>query len=227
MDRFVQVYSGGELVKGPNGVEFGNLSKEDKWFDAAPTYGELIDYVYEKLGLDPMTHYVRAQGRMNVGGGAHRHFIMVPIGDDMSWSNYVKAVFSGTDWNCLEVYVQAEKKNSSGEAVSSELGLVDSEPPDTPRQNAPPPDPTQGASPFTPSMVNAYAPTVHPRQLRKPRTNTRTYAGKGGVEVQFGQYRSGASEPVDTAIYPLIGLYDIDHRARALVSGKVDKLETI
>ncbi|VAH57430.1 unnamed protein product [Triticum turgidum subsp. durum] len=44
---------------------------------------------------------------------------MVPIDDDMSWSNYVKAVFNGTDWNCLEVYVQAEKRPSM-EPVSSE-----------------------------------------------------------------------------------------------------------
>ncbi|XP_047058106.1 serine/threonine-protein phosphatase 7 long form homolog [Lolium rigidum] len=146
---------------------------------------------------------------------------MVPINDDMSWSNYVKAVFNGTDWNCLEVYVQAEKR-SSAEAVSSEVELMDSEPPDVQRQDAPPPDPAHGASLFTPSMVNTFAPTVHSlrARLRKPRTNTRTYAAKGGAEVQFGQYHTGASEPADTTIYPLIGLYDEDHRARALVSGK-------
>ncbi|CAM0879723.1 unnamed protein product [Alopecurus aequalis] len=109
MDKFVRVYSGGELVKGPTGVEFGDLSEEGIWFKVAPTYGELIDAVRKKLGLEPATHSVRVQGRMNVGGGAHRHFIMVPISDDMSWRNYVKAVFNGTDWNCLEVYVQAEK----------------------------------------------------------------------------------------------------------------------
>jgi hypothetical protein len=228
MDKFVQVYSGGELVKGPKGVEFGDLSQEGIWFEAAPTYGELIDAVCKRLGLDPATHSVRVQGRTNVGGGAHRHFIMVPINDDMSWSNYVKAVFNGTDWNCLEVYVQAEKR-SSAEAVSSEVELMDSEPPDVQRQDAPPPDPAQGASLFNPSMMNAYAPAVHSlrARLRKPRTNTRTYAAKGGAEVQFGQYHTGASEPADTTIYPLIGLYDEDHRARALVSGKVDKLQTM
>ncbi|KAK1661848.1 hypothetical protein QYE76_050007 [Lolium multiflorum] len=221
MDKFVQVYSGGELVKGPKGVEFGDLSQEGIWFEAAPTYGELIDAVCKRLGLDPATHSIRVQGRTNVGGGAHRHFIMVPINDDMSWSNYVKAVFNGTDWNCLEVYVQAEKR-SSAEAISSEVELMDSEPPDVQRQDAPPPDPAQGASLFNPSMVNTYSPTVHSlrARLRKPRTNTRTYAAKGGAEVQFGQYHAGASEPADTTIYPLIGLYDEDHRARALVSGK-------
>ncbi|XBI62361.1 hypothetical protein VPH35_042990 [Triticum aestivum] len=110
---------GGELVKGPNGVEFGDLSEQGIWFKESPTYSELIGAVYKKFGLEPTTHIVRAQGRANVGGGAHRHFIMVPIDDDMSWSNYVKAVFNGTDWNCLEVYVQAEKRPSM-EPVSSE-----------------------------------------------------------------------------------------------------------
>ncbi|KAI5005038.1 hypothetical protein ZWY2020_032281 [Hordeum vulgare] len=86
MDKFVRVYSGGELMKGPNGVEFGDLSEQGIWFKAAPTYSELIDAVYKKLGLEPTTHDLRAQGRTNVGGGAHRHFIMVPIDDDMSWS---------------------------------------------------------------------------------------------------------------------------------------------
>jgi hypothetical protein len=106
---------------------------------------------------------------------------------------------------------------------------MDSEPPDVQRQDAPPPDPAQGASLFNPSMMNAYAPAVHSlrARLRKPRTNTRTYAAKGGAEVQFGQYHAGALETVDTTIYPLIGLYDEDHRARALVSGKVDKLHTM
>ena len=33
MDKFVRVYSGGELVKGPNGVDFGNLPEEGIWFE--------------------------------------------------------------------------------------------------------------------------------------------------------------------------------------------------
>jgi hypothetical protein len=222
MDKFVRIYSGGELVKGPNGVEFGDLSEQGIWFKAAPTYSELIDAVYKKLGLEPTTHSLRAQGRTNVGGGAHRHFIMVPIDDDMSWSNYVKAVFNGTDWNCLEVYVQAEK-HPSPEPVSPEPALLDSEPPDARCQNSPPRDPEQGAPLFTPSMVTVNAPTVHPR-LRKTRS-TRARAGIGGrfagEEVQPGQYQCGASGTVDTTSYLLIGLYDEVHRARALASGQV------
>ncbi|KAF7021226.1 hypothetical protein CFC21_034211 [Triticum aestivum] len=224
MDKFVRIYSGGELVKGPNGVEFGDLSEQGIWFKAAPTYSELIDAVYKKLGLEPATHNVRAQGRTNVGGGAHRHFIMVPINDDMSWSNYVKAVFNGTDWNCLEVYVQAEK-HLSPEPVSPEPALLDSEPLDAQHQNTPPRDPEQGASLFAPSMVTVNAPTVHSQHARLRRIrSTRARAGiRGrfaGEEVQSGQNQCGASGTVDTTSSLLIGLYDEVHRGRALASGQ-------
>ncbi|GJN37380.1 hypothetical protein PR202_gb26323 [Eleusine coracana subsp. coracana] len=140
MDRFVRVYSGGELVKGLNGVEFGNLPEVGIWFNTVPTFDEIIDAVRKKLGWKPETHNVCAQGRMNVGGGAHRHFIMVPIEDDMSWSSYVKAVFNGTEWNCLEIYVQAES-SSSAEAISSELALTAGEPAVLQCQNAEPSNP--------------------------------------------------------------------------------------
>lgn len=218
----MRVYSGGELGKGPNGVEFGNLPEEGIWFKTSPTYDELIDAVYKKLGWKHTTHNIRAQGRMNVGGGAHRHFIVVPIDDDMSWSSYVKAVFNGTEWNCLEIYVQAEK-HCSTEAISSEPALMDSEPPDVQRQNAQSRNPEQGTSFVIPSVS---PPNAHPQhaRLRKPRRSTRSCAGNGGqvvdAEAQSGQDHSGATETVDTTSYPLIGLYDEDHRARALASGQ-------
>ncbi|XP_062193625.1 uncharacterized protein LOC133897064 [Phragmites australis] len=226
MDRFVRVYRGGELVKGPNGVEFGNLTEEGIWFKIAPTFDELIDAVHKKLGWKPVTHSIRVQGRMNVGGGAHRHFIMVPIDNDMSWSSYVKAVFNGTEWNCLEIYVQAER-HSSTEATSSELSLVASEPADVQRQNAQPRHPEQGSFAI-PSMVTVSPPNEHSQSqhalLRKPRRSTRTCANNGGqvvdAEVQSGQDQNGALGTVGTTSYPLIGLYDADHRARALVSGQ-------
>ncbi|CAL4965497.1 unnamed protein product [Urochloa decumbens] len=221
MDKFVRVYSGGELVKGPNGVEFGNLPEEGIWFETAPTFSYLIDAVHKKLGWRPETHIIRTQGRMNVGGGAHRHFIMVPINDDMSWSSYVKAVFNGTEWNCLEIYVQAET-HSPAEAIPSEPVLMSIEPADEQYQNTPPQYPEQGS--FTvPPMATISSPNQH-CQLQKPRKGNRTCANNGGrvvdAEVQSGQDQNGASETVHTTSYPLIGLYDADHRARALASGK-------
>ncbi|KAL5226314.1 hypothetical protein ABZP36_014579 [Zizania latifolia] len=193
MDKFVQ--SGGQLLKGPNGVEFGNRPEEGIWFKAKPTFDELIDAVYKKLGWEPMTHNMHAQGRLNVGDGAHRHF-MVPIDDDMSWSSYVKAVFNGTEWNCLEIFVQAENC-SSAEGISSDRALMTSEPLDAQHQNDQPRNSEQGISFDIPSMVTA----VH-------------------TEVQSSRYQSGDSGIVDTTSYALIGLYDADHRARALASGQ-------
>ncbi|KAK3160446.1 hypothetical protein QOZ80_1BG0059540 [Eleusine coracana subsp. coracana] len=199
MDRFVRVYSGGELVKGLNGVEFGNLPEVGIWFNTVPTFDEIIDAVRKKLGWKPETHNVCAQGRMNVGGGAHRHFIMVPIEDDMSWSSYVKAVFNGTEWNCLEIYVQAES-SSSAEAISSELALTAEE---------------------TISPPNGHY--QHTR-LHKQRRSTKSCVNSGGqvvdADVSSGQYQNGASEIVDATSHPLIGVYDADHRARALASGQ-------
>lgn len=68
--------------------------------------------------------------------------------------------------------------------------------------------------------------------LQKRTRNTRTYANSvvqfAGAEVyQSGQDQNGASEKVDKTSYPLIGLYDADHRARALASGQVDQREYI
>uniref|UniRef100_A0A0A9FCL1 Uncharacterized protein n=1 Tax=Arundo donax TaxID=35708 RepID=A0A0A9FCL1_ARUDO len=147
----------------------------------APTFSELIDAVHKKLGWKPETHNICAQGRMNVGGGAHRHFIMVPINDEMSWSSYVKAVFNGTEWNCLEIYVQAERR-SSLEGISSELALMDSEPADVQRQNAQPQHVEQGSFAI-PSVVTVSAPNQHSQpqhaRLQKPRS-TRTCANNGG-----------------------------------------------
>jgi len=167
---------------------------------------------------------------MNVGGGAHRHFIMVPINDDMSWSSYVKAVFNGTEWNCLEIYVQAERR-SSAEAISSEPVLVATEPAeDVQYQNA---QPQHQGSFAVPSMATVSPPNEHSHcaRLKKPRRSTRTYANNvgqfGSAEVQSGQDQNGASETIDTTPYPLIGLYDADHRARALASGQVDQRESI
>ncbi|KAL6848121.1 hypothetical protein ACP4OV_022249 [Aristida adscensionis] len=222
MDRFVRVYSGGELVKGPNGVEFGSLPEEGIWFQTAPTFDELIEAINKKLGLEPATHSIRVQGRMNVGGGAHRHFIMVPIDDDMSWSSYVKAVFNGTEWNCLEIYVQAER-HTSAEAISSEQALIASEPVVEQRQNAQPPCPQQGSF-ASPSMETISPTNVHQQhaRLQKLRRSTRACADNvvhvADAEVQSGQGQ-GASETAETS-YPLIGLYDADHRGRALASGQ-------
>jgi hypothetical protein len=212
MDRFVRVYSGGELVKGPNGVEFDNLPEEGIWFEKAPTFSDLIDAVHKKLGWQSETHSIRAQGRMNVGGGAHRHFIMVPINDDLSWSSYVK-------WNCLEIFVQGETR-SSEEGNSLEPALMAFEPASV--QNAQPQYPEQGSCP-TPSVATI-SPNHHSR-LQKPRKSNRTCANNGGwlvgPEVQSGQDQNGALETVGTTSYSLIGMYDADHRARALASGQV------
>ena len=230
MDKFVRVYSGGELVKGPNGVDFGNLPEEGIWFETAPTFGDLIDAVHKKLGWRHETHNIRVQGRMNVGGGAHRHFIMVPINDEMSWSSYVKAVFNGTEWNCLEIYVQAET-HSPAEVISSEPALMAIEPADVQYQNAQPQHPGRGS--FDISLVStASPPNQHSRhgRLQKPRKRTRACANNGGqvgAEVQSGQDQNGASETVDTTTYTLIGLFDADHRARALASGQVYRRKLI
>ncbi|TVU21641.1 hypothetical protein EJB05_31291, partial [Eragrostis curvula] len=217
MDRFVRVYSGGKLVKGPNGVEYGDLPEVGIWFNEAPSFNELMEAVRKKLGWKPEEHNVRVQGRMNVGGGAHRHFIMVPIEDDMSWSSYVKAVFNGTEWNCLEIYAEAE-------AISSELALIAGELANLQSHNAQPRHPDQDSLSI-PSEV-----TVSPQNENyqhtpplKPRS-TRSCANNGGqlvdTEDRPGQDQNGASEPGDTTSHPLIGLYDADHRAHALASGK-------
>lgn len=221
----MRVYHGGELVKGPNGVEFGNLPEEGIWFNTAPTFDELIDSVQKKLGWRPETHNIRAKGRMNVGGGAHRHFIMVPIEDDMSWTSYVKAVFNGTEWNCLEIYVQAERC-SPAEAISSELALTAGEPADLLQcRNAEPMNPEQSSF-ASPSEATISPPTGHYQHtpLQKPRTSKSSVNSGGQVvdaEVRSGQDQNGAAETVDATSYPLIGVYDADHRARALASGKV------
>ena len=230
MDKFVRVYSGGELVKGPNGVDFGNLPEEGIWFETAPTFSDLIDAVHKKLGWRHETHNIRAQGRMNVGGGAHRHFIMVPINDEMSWSSYVKAVFNGTEWNCLEIYVQAET-HYPAEAISSEPALMAIEPADVQYQNAQPQHQGRGSFDIS-SMSTPSPPDQHSRhgRLQKPRKSTRACTNNGGrvgAEVQSGQDQTGASETVDTTSYALIGLFDADHRARALASGKVYRRELI
>ncbi|XP_015639817.2 uncharacterized protein [Oryza sativa Japonica Group] len=215
MDRFVRVYSGGELVKGPNGVEFGNLAEEGLWFKAKPAFDELIDAVYKKLGWVPTMLSIRAQGRLNVGGGAHRHFIMVPIDDDMSWSSYVKAVFNGTEWNCLEIFVQAEICSLT-EGISSERALMAIKPLYAQRQNGQPQNPEQDMSFVIPSTVNVSPLNGHPQNTRqrKPRKSTRTFSDDGCPD------QNGASEAVDTTSYDLIGQYDADHRARALASGQ-------
>ena len=218
MDRFVRVYSGGELVKGPNGVEFGNLAEEGLWFKAKPAFDELIDAVYKKLGWVPTMLSIRAQGRLNVGGGAHRHFIMVPIDDDMSWSSYVKAVFNGTEWNCLEIFVQAEICSLT-EGISSERALMAIKPLYAQRQNGQPQNPEQDMSFVIPSTENVSPLNGHPQNTRqrKPRKSTRTFSDDGCPD------QNGASEAVDTTSYDLIGQYDADHRARALASGQVDQ----
>ncbi|KAL6627361.1 hypothetical protein ACP70R_031087 [Stipagrostis hirtigluma subsp. patula] len=224
MDRFVRVYSGGELVKGPSGMEFGNLPEEGIWFKAAPTFDELIDAVHKKLGWEPATHSIRVQGRMNVGGGAHRHFIMVPIDDDMSWSSYVKAVFNGTEWNCLEIYVQEERRSST-EAISSELALMGNEPQDAQCRNAQPQNPEQ-VSFANPSIVTVSPPNAHEQhdRIQKPRRSTRACTTNSGhaidADIQSRQDQHRASDTFDATSYPLIGLYDAEHRARAIASGE-------
>uniref|UniRef100_A0A0D9UX77 Aminotransferase-like plant mobile domain-containing protein n=1 Tax=Leersia perrieri TaxID=77586 RepID=A0A0D9UX77_9ORYZ len=223
MDRFVRVYSGGELVKGPNGVEFGSLPEEGLWFKGKPAFGELIDAVYKKLGWEPTQHTIRAQGRLNVGGGAHRHFIMVPVDDDMSWSNYVKAVFNGTEWNCLEIFVQAENCSLT-EGIPSERAVMAIEPNYAQRQNGQPQNPELDMPFFIPSMVTASPPNAHPQNARqrKPRKSIRTFADNGGQVADSGnQDKNGTSEAVDTISYELIGQYDADHRACALASGQI------
>ena len=131
----------------------------------------------------------------------------------------------------LEIYVQAERR-SFAEAISLELALVATEPADFQYQNAQPQHPEQGSF-AVPSMATVSPPNEHSHcaRLKKPRRSTRTYANNvgqfGSAEVQSGQDQNGASETIDTTPYPLIGLYDADHRARALASGQVDQRESI
>jgi len=81
-------------------------------------------------------------------------------------------------------------------------------------------------------VSTASPPNQHSRhgRLQKPRKSTRACTNNGGrvgAEVQSGQDQTGASETVDTTSYALIGLFDADHRARALASGKVYRRELI